>query len=340
MSGTAMETSSAAAFAAPPAIHNARGEVRKAGFELEYSGLDVQRSATLVRKVFGGDHVILSTFHHVVHSPAGKFDLTLDTTVLKDKRHEGPLRALGIEPATVAGKRLEEAILGVAGTIVPTEISGPPIAINGLAPLDALRELLREAGAKGTRKSVLYAFGMHINPELPANDPGDIRDVLRAFLLLEPWLRTRADVDLTRRLAPYINPFPTDYARLVLRDDYPASTDRLIDDYLAFNPTRNRALDLLPVLAHLDNDRVMNGVNDRRLVRGRPAYHFRLPNCLVDEPDWRLANEWNAWVKVERLAADKGKLAELSRAYLRADAKSLRPFYDPWPGVLAEMTRV
>src|SRR6185436_20978207 len=105
----------------------------------------------------------------------------------------------------------------------PTEISAPPIPITDLAPLDALRDLLRQAGAKGTRRSVLYAFGMHINPELPSDDPAEVRDVMRAFLLLEPWLRERTEVDLTRRIAPYINPFPREYARLILREDYPGS---------------------------------------------------------------------------------------------------------------------
>jgi hypothetical protein len=336
MSATVMEDLPAA-FATPPSLHNAKGEVRKAGFELEYSGLDVQRSAILVRKVFGGDHVLRSTFHHEVHSPAGKFDIALDTTVLKERRHEESLRAVGIEPATVAGKRLEEAILGVAGILVPTEISGPPIPITDLAPLDTLRDLLRQAGAKGTRKSVFYAFGMHINPELPSDDPAEIRDVVRAFLLLDPWLRERTEVDFSRRIAPYINSFPGDYARVILQADYPASVGRLIDDYLAFNPTRNRPLDLLPVLAYLDEERVMSRVQDRHLVKGRPAYHYRLPNCMVDEPQWTLAGEWNTWVAVERLAADKPKLAEMSHAYLHSDARSMKPFYDRWPDVLAEI---
>jgi hypothetical protein len=304
---------------------------------LEYSGLNAQRSAILVRRVFGGDHLILGTFQHEVHSPVGKFDIALDTTVLKEKRHHEHFRTVGIEPATVAGKRLEELLVGIAGTLVPTEISAPPIPITDLAPLDALRNLLRESGAKGTRRSVLYAFGMHINPELPSDDPGEVRDVLRAFLLLEPWLRERIEVDLTRRIAPYIKSFPKEYARLILQDDYPASAGRLIDDYLAFNPTRNRPLDLLPVLAYLDDERVMSRVEDRHLVRGRPAYHYRLPNCMVDEPDWTLSGEWNTWVAIERLAADKSKLAQMSRAYLDSGAGSLGPFTDPWPNVLAEI---
>src|SRR3954451_15111818 len=133
-------------FAAPPRLHNAKGEVRKAGFELEYSRLNAQRSAILVRQVFGGDHIILGAFQHEVHSRVGKFDIALDTTVLKDKRHQRHFRAVGIEPTTVAGKRLEEVLVGIAGTLVPTEVSAPPIPITELAPLDRLRGLLRQAG--------------------------------------------------------------------------------------------------------------------------------------------------------------------------------------------------
>ncbi len=121
----------------------------------------------------------------------------------------------------------------------------------------------------------------------------------------------------------------------MLQPDYPADVGRLIDDYLEHNPTRNRPLDLLPVLAYLDKDRVMSKVEDPHLVKARPAYHYRLPNCLTDEPNWRIAREWNTWVAVERLAADADKLAAMSRDYITADAASFRPFTDKWPDVLA-----
>jgi hypothetical protein len=125
----------------------------------------------------------------------------------------------------------------------------------------------------------------------------------------------RTAVDFTRRISPYINPFPAAYARLVLAPDYPADAGRLIDDYIAHNPTRNRPLDMLPVLAHLDERRVMERVEDPHLVKGRPAFHYRLPNCMVNEPGWTLAREWNAWVDVERLAADPDRIARMARDY-------------------------
>ena len=73
-----------------------------------------------------------------------------------------------------------------------------------------------------------------------------------------------------------------------MAEDYPATADRLIDDYVRFNPTRNRPLDMLPVLACLDRERTLAAVEDPHLTKPRPAFHYRMPNSLLDEPDWRV----------------------------------------------------
>jgi hypothetical protein len=307
-------------FELPPIVHNARGDVRKAGFELEYAGLSLEAAAIIVRHAFGGGRHVVSgpSVQRVVGTRFGTFKLEIDSRLLKDRRYERPLRAMGLDPEKMGGaSRVERAVaklFAVAG--VPYEIVTPPIPITDLAPLDELRRLLWQNEAAGTRGRPWYAFGMHINPEIASDEPGYIRDVLRAFLLLYPWLKRRVRVDLARSISPYINPFPEAYARLVLDPEYPADAGRLIDDYLAHNSTRNRPLDLLPVLCHLDADRVMHRVEEKHLVRPRPAFHYRLPNCLVDERDWTLAREWNNWVAVERLAHDPKRLAGLSHEYL------------------------
>lgn len=321
-------------FLLPPVAHTTDGRVRRAGFEFEYAGPDIKTSARIVGDVFGGAHIVHSTFAHGVATELGEFSIEIDASLLKDKRYEKPLRAIGIDPEKSNTQWLENALLDTFSTLVPIEVATPPIPIDQLDRLDELRQRLHDARAKGTRASILYAFGFHINPELPRDDPGLIRDVLRAFLLLYPWMKQRAEVDLTRRVSPYINPFPDEYARLILRADYPPSRERLIDDYLEHNPTRNRPLDMLPVLSHLDRARVMRHVEDPHLVKPRPAFHYRLPNCMLDEPNWRVAREWNTWVAVERLACDAPRLAEMSHDYLRADRQSFKPFIDKWPAVL------
>jgi hypothetical protein len=321
-------------FAQPPVMQTPDGRTRRAGFEFEYAGPDIKISARIVGDVFGGEHLVRSTFEHIVRTDLGDFSVEIDASLLKDKKYEKPLRAIGIDPAKTNTEWLEIALLDTFSTLVPIEIATPPIPIDQLDRLDELRQRLHEARARGTRASILYAFGFHVNPELPSEDPGVIRDFLRAFLLLYPWMKDRAEVDLTRRVSPYINSFPDDYARLILQPDYPASRERLIDDYLQHNATRNRPLDMLPVLSHLDCDRVMSRVEDPHLVKPRPAFHYRLPNCMLDEPDWRVAREWNTWVAVERLANDPARLAEMSRDYLHADRQSFKPFVDKWPAVL------
>jgi hypothetical protein len=321
-------------------LRNRDGQVRKAGFELEYAGLRIEPSAKLVQQVFGGEIDGVSTFVHQVHTSVGRFSVEIDATLLKDKAYEKPLRALGFDPEQRDMQWLETKLLDAASLMVPIEIAAPPIAIDQLEPLDELRRRLMEAGAQGTRRSVLYAFGMHINPEVPdPHDAATLRDTLRAFLLLYPWLKEQVSVNISRRIAPYINPFPTDYARLILAHDYPADSNRLIDDYLQHNATRNRPLDMLPALACLDADCVNRTVEDPHLVKPRPAFHYRLPNCLIDEPDWTLAGEWNTWVTVERLANDKAKLARMSHEYLRAEHNALRPIIDEWPNALQKYVK-
>jgi hypothetical protein len=305
-------TTAQTAFELPPLVHNPRGEVRKAGFELEYAGLSLEASAVIIQHLFGGRHDAKSpSVQRVTGTRFGTFKLEIDSSQLQHRTYESLLIGIGIDVAWLGDPdRIEEALgklFSVAG--VPFEIVTPPIPITELAPLDELRHLLQQNAAAGTRALPWYAFAMHINPEIPSEDPGVIRDYLRAFLLLYPMLKQRANVDLARSISPYINPFPEEYARVILDPDYPADSNRLIDDYLAFNPTRNRPLDMLPVLCHLDTQRVMSRVEEGHLVKARPAFHYRLPNCLVDEADWTLAREWNNWVMVERLACDRDELS-------------------------------
>src|SRR5215208_5512234 len=105
-------------FHLPPFVHNSRAEVRKAGFELEFSGMSLNLSATLVRTVFGGEHVAKTTFvHRVRGTSVGTFAVEIDTRVLKDKTYEQPLRAMGLDPAKLTGRWLEEALLTTFATV-------------------------------------------------------------------------------------------------------------------------------------------------------------------------------------------------------------------------------
>lgn len=321
-------------FNLPPILTNADGKLRRAGFEFEYTGLDVPRSAEAVTAVFGGTSEDDGTFLRCLRTEFGEFSVEIDTSILKQKKYEPALRAIGLDLDESNSKSLEDTLVKLFSTLVPFEISTPPIPIDSLGLIEQLQNELRGRGAKGTKASIFYAFGFHINIEIPSTDATLLQNILRSFVLLYPWIKKRVDVDLTRRLSPYVHPFPDEYVRLILSEEYPTTSVEFVEDYLLHNPTRNRALDLLPVLATIDEEKVIAHASEPSLVKPRPAFHYRMPNCLLDDPSWSIKREWNTWVAVERLAADETKLLKMVEDYRDAERHSFKPFYDKWPSVL------
>jgi Putative amidoligase enzyme len=311
----------------PPRTATASGEPRRVGVELEFAGLSLERIGELVIAELGGHRKVISPYEHKVLGTAlGDIGLELDF---------GYLKRLGRErdPAAEVDdlEHLGESLLKLlAEQVVPYELVSPPIRMGELWHLGDLLTRLRLAGAKGTNHAPLYAFGLHLNPELPDLSVTTILAYLRAFLCLYEWLLERSRVDLSRRVTPYIDPFPRAYVEQVIDDSYRPDLSRLIDDYLEHNPTRNRALDMLPLFTHLDADRVRDAIDDDR-VKARPTLHYRLPNCQLDEAGWSLAQPWRDWLQVEALASDPPRLARMRRGYrlhLRAPAGGL---FRDWP---------
>ena len=77
--------------------------------------------------------------------------------------------------------------------------------------------------------------------------------------------------DSTRAPLGFADPFPIEYARLLAAPDYWPDIPSLIDDYLAFNPTRNRDLDMLPLLLHFDEARSARHCRARRSTADPPS---------------------------------------------------------------------
>lgn len=289
--------------------------MRHVGVELEMAGIRPEEVATAVMGAVGGRLERESAFiSRVLETELGDFVIELDAELLSSRKYGERLAELGIdldEGSTL--DQLESVVSRVAGLVVPLELVGPPMPWTELQTLDRIRQRLHEAGAKGTQGSPFYAFGMQLNIEVASLKPDDLLAMLRAFLLKYDWLLARADVDLARRISPYIQAYPENYVAHVMDPDYAPDLNQLIDDFLAYTPTRNRPLDLLPLFAHIDKDRVMAAPVERELIKPRPAFHYRLPNCLIDEPDWNLAAAWNDWIEVERLAADPAALDQAAR---------------------------
>jgi hypothetical protein len=298
----------------PPRLLRADGLPRRVGVEIEFAGIVIDEAAELVRQLYGGEITTKNRFEQmVVGTRFGDFRVEIDSKPLTERRYLGLCERLGLgEKATVA---VEDAIEAVARHWIPCEIIAPPIPIDELPDLERLRAALHARQALGTRASVFYGFAFQLNPEVPALEVTSLARHLQAFLLLYDWLVEISEIDLTRRLGPFIQPFSESYRRQILRPDYRPSMSEFIDDYLTSNPTRNRPLDLLPVFAMVDLERVLAVAKQHDKIKARPTFHYRLPNCLVDDPAWSFATEWNRWCEVERLAEDPDRLGRLLRDY-------------------------
>ena len=306
-----MQKAHQSALPLPPVTHTTQGKPRRIGIELEFSGLSLEEAAAILIDLIGGPSRQPGRYEtQVMGDPAGPWQVELDFTWLKSLGRREHDEGLGGRVQELA----EDGLRAIAERIVPVEVVGPPMPMNRLAEVNRLIDALREAGAVGTSDNPVYAFGMQLNPELADTDVDSIRGYLQAYLCLEDWLRGRAQVDLTRRLTFFADPFPKPYARAVVDADYAPHRDRLIDDYLDANPTRNRALDLLPLFAYLDEPRVRARVDDDR-IKARPTLHYRLPNSEIDRPGWNLSQAWDDWLVVERLASDPQRLARLCETY-------------------------
>lgn len=298
----------------PPQTLNHEGRERCVGVELEMAGLDPQVMAHSIQSVFGGELTRNSRFEfHVEDTSLGNFGIELDATYLKSIGYR-------LEKKNQAGEEFSfehlatDIIALAAEQVVPWEITTPPIPMSRLHELEALVNSLRDVGAQGTRSGLVYAFGVHFNPELPAVDVRTILNYLRAFLCLFEWIADEDDTDLTRRLTSYINHFNKPYILKVLDIEYRPTLRQFMLDYLEANPTRNRTLDLLPLFAWLDKSFLREHIEDPR-VKGRPTLHYRLPNCDIDNPQWSLWQPWREWLQVEYLVNQPDKLTAMCAAY-------------------------
>ncbi len=303
-------------FHRPPILNNAEGRIRTIGVEIEYAGVSAEESAHALAQEFGGE--IASTDPHafrVTGSAIGDFSIELDSRYAHPDKYSGFLGEVGAKVASWVG--------AAASYLVPCELVTGPMPIDQIHRIDRAVDVLRRAGAKGTQDGALYAFGLHLNPEPPRLDAETIASVLKAFVLLNAWLRRQVAPDATRALLGFADPFPEEYARKLVDPLYWPDLATFTDDYLIANPTRNRDLDLLPLLALLEEGRVRAALPSEK-IRSRPTFHYRLPDARVSDPGWSVAPDWNRWVMVERLAADRARLDAIGQAYraFEGEAKS------------------
>ncbi len=292
-------------FRLPPVTINPKGEIRKAGFEIEYTGLRPIDTASVILQLFGGEAKIIDEYETIIENTRyGKFSIYLDSIYLRKDSEHYILKDM---------QSLKELIYTLSELVVPYEVVTPPIPFDHLEDVEKLRLELKNRGAQGTSASILYAFGMHINIEAHSFEVSKILDILRSFVLLQDYISEVIKVDTTRKLTWFIDPYDKEYVELILDKNYRPGFEEFARDYIFYNPTRNRALDLLPLLVYKDPS--LKEELPEQKISPRPAYHYRLPNSRIDEEKWSVAFEFNQWSLVERVAYHKEKLAELIDEY-------------------------
>ncbi|WP_191059985.1 amidoligase family protein [Geminicoccus harenae] len=294
-----------------PALPGSGGSVRRIGVEIEFMELGARAAAEALSRGLGG--AVLEEDPHsflVRGSRLGELTVELDTRYVHPAKHD---RSLPVH----LGRRSAAWLGALLTRFVPRELVVAPLPPERLPEMDKAVELLRSAGARGRGANWLGSLGLHFNVDPPSLEVGTLLRHLRAFLLMESWLRQETFRAARWRLGLLLPAaYPQGYVRRVLAADYRPDLAAFTDDYLRANPTRNRALDLLPVLLHLDEARVRARLPFEK-IGGRPALHYRLPWAHVGEPGWSILPDWHRWMAVERLAGDPELLAALSLEFLR-----------------------
>ncbi len=311
---------------------NERGEERRVGVEIELSGLGYDELVHHVARLLEGEAQLASRYVTRVDTGLGTFTVELDSDPIKDlalddERLPRALRELSTQAMDV--------IDAAAERIVPLEIVTPPIPLSQLQTVEELVAQLRDLGALGSREALYFAFGLQLNPELPALDPDTLVRYLQAFAGLYEWLKSRHQLDISRKFTTYIEPWHNRYVERLMADDYAPDQARLMRDYLTYTPTRNRALDLLPLFAHLDPSLLGQYVDDPR-IKSRPTLHYRLPDCDIDNPEWQFSSVWNDWYVLEQIANHASHLAELRSLYRDSRKLSFHNLTHRWPETVHE----
>lgn len=311
----------------PDILRTASGEERRVGVEIELSGLSYDKLVKLTGKLLSGEAHEASRYVAELETELGTFTIELDSDPIKDLDLQDDRLP---ESVRELGGQAMDVIDAAAEKIVPLEIVSPPLPFSLLERIETLCDELRKAGALGSREAIYYAFGLQLNPELPDLEAPTLVRYLQAFAVLYEWLKARHQIDFSRKVTSYIEPWSSTYTDMLVTDDYAPDLEQLMRDYLTYNPTRNKALDLLPLFAHLDSRLLGEFVEDER-IKSRPTLHYRLPDCDIDNPRWHFSTVWNDWVVLEKLANSAGELAELREAFRNSRKLSLRNLTQSWP---------
>lgn len=288
---------------------------RKIGVEIEFSNLGLSNAAQIIQTLFGGEIVRNSRYDYSVKKTnLGDFKLELDALLLK-KLVVDPTFGK-ISKIFGAKDELSDIIEKTASFLIPYEVVAPPIAISKIELIDKLVHELRLGGALGTTHAFQYAFGVHLNVEPAIMESRAVLKTFQSFLMLQLWLERQTEVDITRKISPFIDNFDKEYILLVMDPKYKPNKEHFIKDYLHYNPSRNRVLDMLPLFKYWDEKLVRQKLPKEK-INARPTFHYRLPNSKIDLFHWQIVDEWRLWEIVEKLALDNKRFEYLQQEFIK-----------------------
>lgn len=288
---------------------------RRIGVEIEFSNLDLKKCATIVKDIFPGKIVKKTKYELSLKDTSyGDFNFELDAQLLQKMQSEGLFKKLNKLIGDFSYD-IDNLVDETSKSFVPYEIATAPIPISELYKVDKMVEKLRLNGALGTTHSLQYAFGVHLNIEPPSQDIKDVLKLFKSFLILQKWIEVQSEIDIARKISPFINNFPKEYIKKVIDLKYKPTKDEFLRDYLTYNPTRNRVLDMLPQLAFWDEKFIRKHLPKEK-INPRPTYHYRLPNSKIDQFRWNITQEFQLWVIVELLASNQKLFEQMSQDFL------------------------
>ncbi len=294
---------------------NNKDEPRHVGIEIEYSNLSLEKSAKLISEIFGGKLKKITKYElELKDTKYGNFKLELDAQLLQKMQSDNLFDKLSNIIGSVSHS-IDDIVDKTSKRFVPFEIATPPIPIKDIKEADKLVEALRLNGALGTTHSLYYAFGVHFNIEPPSQNIEDVLRLFKSFLIIQKWIELQSEVDIARKVSPYINDFPKEYIKKIIDLEYKPTKEEFLQDYIKYNPTRNRILDMLPQLAFWNEKEVRKHLPKEK-INPRPTYHYRLPNSKVNLFRWNLSQEFQLWVIVEILANNEKVFTKMSKEFL------------------------
>lgn len=312
---------------APPWTSNQEGQTRRVGIEIEMTGLTLEQLTEEVATQLHGQISQKGRYERQIEDTQGlNWVVELDFHLLKQMGRE---QRSNDRLTDDLGDTAEDALAWLAENLVPLELVSPPLPLDRLDEVETMIERLRLAGARGSSDRLVNAFGLQLNPEIPNAETSTLTAIIKAFLCLYEWLHKRAQIDVSRQITSYINPFPGSYVKKVIDPDYWPEQQQLISDYLIDNPTRNRALDCLPLFKHLNAEQVARVTQDP-LIKARPTFHYRLPSSEIHLSSWGLHSSWNDWLQVEYLAKDTERLNACCQAYSQHLRRPLDRLMNTW----------